>query len=92
MVALADVRANEYALYSLRIGDATHLSAVGASPETLQREGRWAFDDYKAYVCSNGKDARHVATVMAKKGVGNGIQPGQDTDCRQVSPIPKLEE
>ena len=44
VVALACVRADEYALHSLRIGGATHLSAVGASPEVLQREGRWASD------------------------------------------------
>ena len=40
VVALAGGRADEYALLSLRIGGATHLSAGGASPETLQREGR----------------------------------------------------
>ena len=44
VVALAGVRADEYALHSLRIGGATHLSAGGASPETSQREGRWASD------------------------------------------------
>ena len=38
MVALAGVRADGYALYSLGIGGATHLSAGAASPETLQRE------------------------------------------------------
>ncbi len=42
VVALAGVRAEEYALHSLRIGGATHLSAGGATPAVLQREGRWA--------------------------------------------------
>ena len=42
MVALAGVRAEEYALHSLRIGGATHFSAGGATPAVLQREGRWA--------------------------------------------------
>ena len=42
VVALAGVRVEEYALHSLRIGGATHLSAGGATPEVLQREGRWA--------------------------------------------------
>ena len=42
MVALAGVRAEEYALHSLGIGGATHLSAGGATPAVLQREGRWA--------------------------------------------------
>ena len=91
VVALAGVRADEYALHSLRIGDATHLSAGGASQETLQREGRWASDAYKVYVRSHGKDAGWVANVMAQEGMGNGIQPGQGTDWGQVNPIPKLE-
>ena len=39
VVELAGVRVDEYALHSLMIGGATHLSAGGASPETLQREG-----------------------------------------------------
>ena len=80
VVASADVRADEYALHSLRIGGATHLSAGGASPETLQREGWWESDAYKAYVRSHGKDASWVANVMAQEGMGNGIQPGQGTD------------
>ena len=42
VVALAGVRVEEYALHSLRIGGATHLSAGGATPAVLQREGRWA--------------------------------------------------
>ena len=91
VVALAGVRADEYALHSLRIGGATHLSAGGASPETLQREGRWASDAYKAHVRSHGKDAIRVANLMAQEGMGNGIQPGQGTDWGQVNPIPKLE-
>ena len=57
MVALADGRAEEYALHSLRIGGATHLSAEGATPEVLQREGRWEPNAYKTYVRSHGKDA-----------------------------------
>ena len=64
-------------LHSLRIGGATRLSAGGAFPETLQREGRWASDAYKAYVPSHGKDASWVANVMAQEGMGYGIQPGQ---------------
>ena len=91
VVALAGVRADEFALHSLRIGSATHLSAGGASPETLQREGRWASDAYKAYVRSHRKDASRVANLMAQ-GMGNGIQPGQGTDWGLVNPIPQLEE
>ena len=65
LVALAGVRADVYALHSLNIGGATHLSAGGASPKRLQREGRWSSDAYKAYVRSHGKDACRVANVMA---------------------------
>ena len=91
--SLAGVRADEYALHSLRIGGATHLSAGGASPETLQREGRWASDAYKAYVRSHGKDASPVANVMVQEGMSNGIQPAEEqgTDWGQVNPIPNLE-
>ena len=91
VVALAGGRADEYALHSLRIGGATHLSAGGASPETLQREGRWASDAYKANVRSHGMDASRVANAMAQEEMGNGIQPGKGTDWGQVNPIPKLE-
>ena len=67
------------------------MSAGGGSPETLQREGRWASDAYKAYVRSHGKDASLVANVMAQEGMGNGIQPGQGTDWGQVNSTPTLE-
>ena len=90
-VALAGMRADEYALHSLRIGGATHLSAGGASLKMLQREGRSASDACKAYVRSHGKDASWVANVTAQEGMGNGIQPGKGTDWGQVNPIPKLE-
>ena len=46
VVALAGVRAEEYALHSLRIGGATHVSAGGATPAVLQREGRWALTSW----------------------------------------------
>ena len=41
VVSAAGVQLEEYALHSLRIGGATHLSAGGAAPEVLKREGRW---------------------------------------------------
>ena len=91
MVALAGVRADEYALHSLGIGGATHSSAGSASPETLQRVGRWASDAYNSYVRSRGKDASRVAHEMAQEGMGNGIQTGRGTDWGQVNPILKLE-
>ena len=91
VVALAGVRADEYALHSFNIGGATHLSAGGAFPETLQREDRWASDAFKVYVRSHGKDASRVENAMAQEGMGNGIQPGQGTEWGQVNPVPKLE-
>ena len=91
VVAFAGVRADKNALHSLGIGGATHMSAGGASPQTLQREGRWASDAYKAYVRSHGEDASRVANYMAQDGMGDGIQPGQGADWEQVNPIPKLE-
>ena len=87
VVALAGVRAEEYALHSLRIGGATHLSAGGATPEVLQREGRWASDAYKTYVRSHGKDASWVADVMAQEGISGGIQPGQGTEWGRVNSL-----
>ena len=76
VVTLAGVLADGYALHSLNIGGATHLSAGGASEKTLQLEGRWASDAFKSYVRSHGKDASRVANAMAQEGMGNGIQPG----------------
>ena len=86
VVALAGVRADEYALHSLRIRGATHWSSGGALREVLQREGRWASDAYKAYVRGHGKDASWVADVMAQERLSIGVQPGQGTNWRQVSP------
>ena len=92
VVALAGGRAEDYALHSLRIGGATHLSARGATSEVLQREGRWASDAYKTYVRSHGEDAGWVASVMAQEGLGGGIQPGQGAKWGQVAERPGLGE
>ena len=86
VVALAGVRAEEYALHSLRIGGATHVSAGGAAPAVLQREGRLASAAYKPYVRSHGKDASWVASVMAQEGISGGVQPGQGTKWGRVNP------
>ena len=67
------------------------MSAGGATQEVLQREGRWASDAYKAYVRSYGKDADWVASVMARDGLGNGIQPGQGTEWVKVGSLPELD-
>ena len=61
------------------------------TPEVLQGEGRWASDVYKAYNRSHGKDAGWVASVMARDGLGNAIQPGQGTEWGKVDPLPELD-
>ena len=91
VVALAGVCVEDHVLHSLRIGGATHLSAGGATPEVLQREGRWASDAYKSCVRSHGKDAGWIASVMARDGLDNGIQPGQGTEWGKVGPLPELD-
>ena len=76
VVALEGVRAEDYALHSLRIGGGTHLSAGGATPEVLQCQERWVSDAYKAYIPRHGEDAGWVASMKAQEGRGGGIQPG----------------
>ena len=71
VVALAGGREEDYALHSLRLWGAIHLSASDATPEVLQRKDRWAFDAYKAYVRTGGKDAGWLAGLMAREGIGN---------------------
>ena len=38
---MVGVQREEYALHSLRIGGATHMSAGGAAAEVLTRKSRW---------------------------------------------------
>ena len=90
VVALAGVRAEDYALHSLSIGGATHLSPRGATSEVSQRESRWVSNAYKVYVRSRGEDVGWVASVMAQEGMGSGIQPGQGTKWGQVVKRPGL--
>ena len=88
VVSLAGLPPVEYALHSLRIGGATHLSAGGASPEVLRREGRWAGEHgYRPYVRSHGRDAAWVSDVMASE-CGMVKQPGQGTEWGEVAPSP----
>ena len=57
MVALTGEWAADYPLHPLRNGGATCSSAGGATPEVLQREGRWASDAFKVYVRRHGENA-----------------------------------
>ena len=58
VVLVAGVQPEEYAMHSLRIGGATHLSAGGVAPEVLKREGRWASGAYKGYARIHGRYAQ----------------------------------
>ena len=46
VLSAARVQPRKYALYSLRFGGATHLSAEGGAPGVLKREARWASGAY----------------------------------------------
>ena len=76
---MAGLQVEEYALHPLRIGGATHLSAGGADPEVLKREGRWASGAYKGYRRSHGRDPQWVPGAMAEGGEGCEKKPGQGT-------------
>ena len=56
VVSVAGVQPEEYALHSLRIGGATHLSAGGAAPEVLKRDGRWASGVYQGVRTQSGEE------------------------------------
>ena len=46
----------EFTIYSGRIGGATRLAAMGASPLVIQRERRWSFSAFLVYVRANMED------------------------------------
>ena len=82
VVALAGLPPAEFALHSLRIGGATHLSAAGVSPEVLQKEGRRKSGAFKSYVRANDASCAVVSEVMADKRRGGSRHSGQDTEWR----------
>ena len=73
---MADVQPEEYALHSLRIGGAMHLSAGSVAPEVLKREGRWASGAYKGHVSNHGRDAPCVSGVMVERSESFKKQTG----------------
>ena len=77
MVSVAGVPPGEYALYSLRFGRATHLSAGGAVPEVLKHKGRWTSGAYKGYVRNHDRDAQWVSRVMFERSESSKKHPGQ---------------
>ncbi len=83
VVSLAELRPDEYALHSLRIGGATYLAAKGASSETLRQEGRWAGDSsFDPYLRNVGGNADWVSSTLEQ--AGGELQPGQQTKWGQV--------
>ena len=59
----------EYALHSLRIGDATFMSAARALADVVQREGRRKSDPYKGYVKVHGVDVKAVSDMPGQRTV-----------------------
>ena len=79
MVLVAGVQPERYALHSLRVGRATHLSAGGVAPEMWKHECRWVWGVYKGYVSNHGRDAQWVSRVMVERSQSFKKQPGQGT-------------
>lgn len=67
MVVLVGLPPAEFALHSLCICGATHLSTAGVSPEVFQKEGRWKSDAYNSYVRADGASCGLVLELMADK-------------------------
>ena len=68
----------EFALHSGRIGGATRLAAMGASPLMIQREGRWSSSAFMLYVRANMEDPQWVSEALSEEE-GSKRLPGQGT-------------
>ena len=70
----------EFALHSLRIGGASTLAAGGdVSDGRIQKESRWASEEYKAYTVYNVEDAKQVSRKRGDPEKGVKRQPGEGT-------------
>lgn len=56
---------NEFALHSWKIGGATRLTVMGASPRMIEREDRWSSSAFMAYVRANMEDSQWVFEVLS---------------------------
>ena len=56
VMSVAGVQPEVYALHSLRIRDVTRMSAGGAAPEVLKRDGRWASGVYQGVRTQSGEE------------------------------------
>ena len=71
---------DEFALHSLRIGEATTLAAGGdISERVFQREGRGKSDAYNASTSNNIYDSRTVARNPVVASEWRDRQPGEGT-------------
>ena len=56
-----------------RVGSATRLAAMRASPLVIQRKGRWSSNAFMVYMRVNMEDLRWLSEVLGERG-GRGIQ------------------
>ena len=75
----ANLKPEEFALHSGRIGGATSLAAKGVSEAIIKKEGRWASDSFLVYVRANMRDPELVSAVLEEGGGEYRRQPGQGT-------------
>ena len=57
----------QFGTRSLRIGGATQLFKLGASPDTLCHLGGWSSDAYKAYIRSQTDTFQHLTEKMVRQ-------------------------
>ena len=75
----AELIPEEFAPHSGRVGGATRLAEMGAPPWVIQREGRWASQEFMGYVRSNVEDPLWVSSVLAGRIGDPSRHPGQGT-------------
>lgn len=80
------LQAEEYALHSLRIRGATHLSVGRADPGVLKSEGRGASGAYEAFMRSHGRNVQWVSGAITERGMRWKRQAEQGTMRGNCSP------
>lgn len=65
---LSAKEAAEYGTHSCRIGGATKLFQLGASPETIKKMGGWSSEAYKVYVMIQQEDLMRFSRRMCATG------------------------
>ena len=77
--AEAELRPEEFALHSGRIGEATRLAEIEKPPWVIQREGRWASQAFMGYVRSSMEDPLWVSRALVGRKGESSRQPRQGT-------------